>query len=58
MKFTAILASLLATASAFAPMGHVARTSSLKMADFSKEIGAQVPLGYWDPLGLLKDADQ
>jgi len=58
MKFAAILASLLATASAFAPMGRVARTSGLKMADFSKEIGAQVPLGYWDPLGLLKDADQ
>ena len=58
MKFTAILASLLASASAFAPTGRVARVSSLKMADFSKEIGAQVPLGYWDPLGLLKDADQ
>ncbi len=58
MKFAAILASLLATASAFAPVGRVARASSLKMADFSKEIGAQAPLGYWDPLGLLKDADQ
>jgi len=26
--------------------------------DFSKAIGAQAPLGLWDPLGLLKDADQ
>ena len=23
-----------------------------------QEIGAQPPLGFWDPLGLLKDADQ
>merc|ERR1711935_1139953 len=27
-------------------------------ADFSKEVGAQMPLGMWDPLGLVKDADQ
>lgn len=25
---------------------------------FESEIGAQAPLGFWDPLGLLKDADQ
>jgi hypothetical protein len=25
---------------------------------FSSEIGAQAPLGFWDPLGLLKEADQ
>ncbi len=28
------------------------------MADFRSEIGAQAPLGFWDPLGLLADADQ
>lgn len=58
MKFIAIIVSLLASAYAFAPVSRVSRASSLKMADFSKEIGAQAPLGYWDPLGLLKDADQ
>ena len=26
--------------------------------DFSSELGAQPPLGFWDPLGLLKEADQ
>jgi hypothetical protein len=26
--------------------------------EFETEIGAQPPLGFWDPLGLLKDADQ
>ena len=25
---------------------------------FENEIGVQPPLGFWDPLGLLKDADQ
>ena len=32
-------------------------SSALKMS-FSQELGAQAPLGFWDPLGLLKDADQ
>ena len=58
-KFLAILASLVSSASAFAVNGRFnARSSSLKMADFSKEIGAQMPLGFYDPLGLMKDADQ
>jgi hypothetical protein len=47
----------LASAAAFAPVSRVARSSALKM-DFSGEIGAQPPLGFWDPLGLLADADQ
>ena len=38
-------------------MGRVARSSAIKM-DFSGEIGAQAPLGFWDPLGLLANADQ
>lgn len=25
---------------------------------FESAIGAQAPLGFWDPLGLLKDADE
>ena len=35
----------------------MARSSALKMS-FESEIGAQPPLGFWDPLGLLVDADQ
>lgn len=38
-------------------MSRVARSSSLKMA-FEQETGAQPPLGFWDPLGLLDNADQ
>ena len=42
--------------SAFVPSGRV-HSTGLKMAFESAE-GAQAPLGFWDPLGLLKDADQ
>jgi hypothetical protein len=49
------LVALLAT-SAFSTVARVARSSALKMT-FENEIGAQPPLGFWDPLGLLKDAD-
>lgn len=55
-KFFALLASLVSVA-AFAPAGRMARSSSLKMG-FENAIGAQAPLGFFDPLGLLKDADQ
>eukprot|EP00607_Mallomonas_marina_P001058 CAMPEP_0182427624 /NCGR_PEP_ID=MMETSP1167-20130531/18921_1 /TAXON_ID=2988 /ORGANISM="Mallomonas Sp, Strain CCMP3275" /LENGTH=202 /DNA_ID=CAMNT_0024609989 /DNA_START=56 /DNA_END=664 /DNA_ORIENTATION=+ len=50
------LASLIG-ASAFAPSGRMASSSALKMG-FESEIGAQPPLGFFDPLGLLKNADQ
>ena len=43
-------------ANAFAPAGRMnVKSSALKMG-FEKEIGAQPPLGFWDPLGWLKDA--
>ena len=50
-------ALLLCSATAFAPLKSNRITSSLKMG-FENEIGAQPPLGFWDPLGLLKEADQ
>jgi Chlorophyll A-B binding protein len=53
----AILASLLATAAAFAPAQQSAKTSALSMA-FESELGAQAPLGFWDPLKLVADGDQ
>ena len=55
-RFVALLVSI-AGASAFAPMARVARASAIKMS-FESEIGAQPPLGFWDPLGLLNDADE
>ena len=53
---TTIFASLIATAAAFAP-SKVAQTSTALNA-FESELGAQPPLGFFDPLGLLDDADQ
>lgn len=54
---TAILASLIAGAAAFAPVAQKASTTALNMA-FENELGAQQPLGFWDPLGLVADGDQ
>merc|ERR1719158_2615829 len=54
---TLVLVASLIGAAAFAPVSQVARSSALKMS-FESELGAQPPLGFWDPLGLLNDADQ
>ena len=53
---TAILASLIAAASAFAPVQQGAKTTSLNA--FEDALGAQPPLGFFDPLGLVADGDQ
>lgn len=56
MQLTVFLSALLGAA-AFAPSARVTTSSSLKMS-FESELGAQPPLGFWDPIGLLKNADQ
>ena len=53
---TAILASLIAAASAFAPAKQAATSTTLKA--FEDELGAQPPLGFFDPLGLVADGDE
>jgi Chlorophyll A-B binding protein len=53
---TAILASLVASAAAFAPSKQAASSSALNA--FESELGAQDPLGFFDPLGLVADADE
>ena len=53
---TAVFASLIAAASAFAPAKQAATTTSLN--SFENELGAQDPLGFFDPLGLVADGDQ
>ena len=52
-----IVASLLAGAAAFAPVSQKASSTALNMA-FESELGAQPPLGCFDPLGMLNGADQ
>jgi len=51
---TAVLASLIAAASAFAPSKDAARTSVATNMAFEDELGAQPPLGFFDPLGLVR----
>ena len=52
---SAILATLIASAAAFAPAAKQATTTSL--ASFEDELGAQAPLGFFDPLGMVSDGD-
>jgi hypothetical protein len=51
-----IIASLLASASAFAPAKTASKVTAVNA--FDGELGAQAPLGFFDPLGLVADGDQ
>ena len=52
-----IAATLAASAAAFAP-AQVAQTSTTALSAFENELGVQPPLGFFDPLGYMKDASQ
>jgi|MDTB01.2.fsa_nt_gb hypothetical protein len=53
-----VILAILTSTAAFTPTATTqSRGNALQMA-FSSELGAQAPLGFWDPLGLLNDADQ
>ncbi|KAL7564705.1 hypothetical protein ACA910_010121 [Epithemia clementina (nom. ined.)] len=54
---TAVFASLIAAASAFAPVSQKA-SSSTALNAFEDALGAQPPLGFFDPLGLVKNGVQ
>jgi hypothetical protein len=54
---SAILALCLGSAAAFAPASRSAPRVA-PVAAFEGELGAQPPLGFFDPLGLLENADQ
>mmetsp|Transcript_81 Transcript_81/g.354 ORF Transcript_81/g.354 Transcript_81/m.354 type:complete len:221 (+) Transcript_81:232-894(+) len=65
MKINASLFALLpGVVSAFTTTPLAATTagrsssSNTILQAFEEEIGVTAPLGFWDPLGLLKDADQ
>jgi hypothetical protein len=47
-----LLASLVASAAAFAPTQKASTVTSLK-ADYASELGVQAPLGLFDPLNIL-----
>merc|ERR1719517_426159 len=56
MKSILFTSALLSSAAAFAP-APTAKTPTALNA-FESELGVQPPLGFFDPLGLLDDADQ
>ncbi|EEC45673.1 protein fucoxanthin chlorophyll a/c protein [Phaeodactylum tricornutum CCAP 1055/1] len=58
MMKLAVFASVLASAAAFAPTQSSSRVSVATNMAFRDELGAQPPLGFFDPLGLVKDGDQ
>eukprot|EP00527_Entomoneis_sp_CCMP2396_P004701 CAMPEP_0198155300 /NCGR_PEP_ID=MMETSP1443-20131203/69055_1 /TAXON_ID=186043 /ORGANISM="Entomoneis sp., Strain CCMP2396" /LENGTH=198 /DNA_ID=CAMNT_0043822047 /DNA_START=766 /DNA_END=1362 /DNA_ORIENTATION=- len=53
---TAIFATFLASAAAFAPSSEKASSSALSA--FKDDVGAITPLGFFDPLGLVADGNQ
>jgi hypothetical protein len=57
---TVVVALSLASASAFmgTPVAHRAAVSSSMSMTYETEVGAQRPLGFWDPLSLVQNADQ
>jgi len=56
MMKIAAFAALMGSAAAFAPAQTGKASTALNA--FESELGAQPPLGFFDPLGLLDDADQ
>merc|ERR1712051_63256 len=52
----AALAALMGSAAAFAPAQTGKASTALNA--FESELGSQPPLGFFDPLGMLTDADQ
>jgi Chlorophyll A-B binding protein len=60
MKTCAVLASLIASAAAFAPSAQTSSSSTAltAKADYANEIGAQAPLGVFDPFAKLDKCDR
>mmetsp|Transcript_12760 Transcript_12760/g.18119 ORF Transcript_12760/g.18119 Transcript_12760/m.18119 type:complete len:231 (+) Transcript_12760:3-695(+) len=57
MKTAAVLSLLAGSAAAFAPAATTKSATQLA-ASFESEVGAQKPLGFWDPLNFVLDQDQ
>jgi len=53
---SAILTTLIASAAAFAPAQQ--KASSTSLSAFEDALGAQPPLGLFDPFGLISNGDQ
>jgi len=58
MKIAALASLFIASASAFAPSAKTGRASTQINMGYESEVGAQEPLGYWDPLNFCVDQPQ
>ena len=60
MKTALVFSAIVAGCSAFAPSASTAARSSATAlaADLSGEIGAQAPLGFWDPLDMTNGGEK
>ena len=54
----AVVASLVASCAAFAPVSQKQTVSSTALNSYENEIGVVAPTGFFDPLGLSADIDQ
>jgi hypothetical protein len=52
------IALLIGVDAFISPISRVSSSNIALSMRYEKEIGAQPPLGFWDPLGLLDNADQ
>ncbi|CAB9498676.1 Fucoxanthin-chlorophyll a-c binding protein [Seminavis robusta] len=58
MKTCAALLALIGSAAAFAPAQEARSSTALSEKAFADALGAQAPLGVFDPLGLIEDGNQ
>lgn len=57
MKIT-VAATLIAGAAAFAPSAKTTSTTHLAASPYKDALGAQVPLGFFDPMNISDGVDQ
>eukprot|EP00534_Pseudo-nitzschia_fraudulenta_P014072 CAMPEP_0201247390 /NCGR_PEP_ID=MMETSP0852-20130820/53808_1 /ASSEMBLY_ACC=CAM_ASM_000632 /TAXON_ID=183588 /ORGANISM="Pseudo-nitzschia fraudulenta, Strain WWA7" /LENGTH=197 /DNA_ID=CAMNT_0047545847 /DNA_START=81 /DNA_END=674 /DNA_ORIENTATION=+ len=58
MKSACVLATLLASAAAFAPSTTTQRVTSLAASEYENEAGVVAPVGFWDPANLSAGISQ
>jgi len=59
MKTALVFSTVVAGCAAFAPISTPARAQTTALAgDLSGEIGAQAPLGFWDPLDMTNGGEK
>jgi hypothetical protein len=57
MSILLVFISMIVAVAAFSPASRIQKSAALRMG-YENEIGAQPPLGFWDPLGLLNNVSQ